>query len=291
MIYSMTGFGKASLEENGRTVEIEVRSLNSRHLDLSIRLPKDFYSKELEVREIVRKNLTRGKVSVFVNFSRNGEEFSNFDLDETGLKAVSSLLKKMKEIAGIDSPITISELLEFQTMFLNENSEGEEAEFELIKKALQMALDDLLEMRKTEGKNLETELNSRLNIIEENLVKIEKTKNASVKEYFNAIVERASQLFDKLSKDEDRLYTELALLAEKADITEECVRLRSHIDMFRQTLKGNSEAGRRLNFIVQEMNREINTINSKTVSTEISQLGILIKEEIEKIREQIQNIE
>jgi len=287
----MTGFGKASLEEDGRTVEIEVKSLNSRHLDLSVRLPKDFYSKELEIRELIRKRLCRGKVSVFINFSRSAESFENFSFDEKGLIYVSNLLKKISEVSGIKKEITLADLLEFQSMFLTESFNGDEKEFELIKRALTLALDDLIEMRKSEGSALKIELEKRLSIIEDHLNKIEKLKNASVKEYFDVLVDRAAQLYENLKKEEERLYSELALLTEKVDITEECVRLGSHLEMFRSTLNNNSEAGRRLNFIVQEMNREVNTINSKTVSTEISQTGIMIKEEIEKIREQIQNIE
>lgn len=291
MIYSMTGFGKATSEENGRIVEIEVKSLNSRHLDLSVRMPKDFYSKELEIREIIRKKIKRGKVSVFVNITRNAESFENFNLDENALVYVSKLLKKISEVSGIRKEIDLKDVLEFQSMFLTENISGENSEFELLKKTLDIALDELVEMRISEGSALKAELEKRLEIIEDRLSEIEEKAKSSVKEYFDILIERAKQLYDKLLNSEERLYAELALMTERMDITEECVRLRSHIDMFRSTLNDNSEAGRRLNFIVQEMNREVNTINSKTVSTEISQLGILIKEEIEKIREQIQNIE
>ncbi len=291
MIYSMTGFGKCALEENGRIVEIEVKSLNSRYLDLSVRMPKDFYSKELEIREIVRKKVKRGKVSVFINFSRSAESFENFNLDENAVVYVAELLKKISSLSGIKKDISMRDLLEFQSMFLTEGMNGDNSEFPLIKKALDKALNEMIGMRKSEGASLKTELEKRLNIIEQNVVQIEKISKNSVKEYFETLVERAEQLFANMKNNEERLYTELALLTEKMDLTEECVRLKSHLEMFGSTLIENSEAGRRLNFIVQEMNREVNTINSKTVSKEISQMGIVIKEEIEKIREQIQNIE
>lgn len=291
MIYSMTGFGKCALEENGRIVEIEVKSLNSRYLDLSVRMPKDFYSKELEIREIVRKKVKRGKVSVFINFSRSAESFENFNLDENAVVYVAELLKKISSLSGIKKDISMRDLLEFQSMFLTEGMNGDNSEFPLIKKALDKALNEMIGMRKSEGASLKTELEKRLNIIEQNVVQIEKISKNSVKEYFETLVDRAEQLFANMKNNEERLYTELALLTEKMDLTEECVRLKSHLEMFGSTLIENSEAGRRLNFIVQEMNREVNTINSKTVSKEISQMGIVIKEEIEKIREQIQNIE
>lgn len=291
MIQSMTGFGKASQESNGNLVEIEIKSLNSRYLDLSVRMPKDFYSKELEVREIIRKRIKRGKVSVFINFTRSADIFQNFQIEENALKNIAKLLQDVKQISGIDGNVELRDLLEFQSMFLTENAAGENNEFELIKTALDSALNQLVEMRKSEGDALKTELLKRLKNIDASLTQIESKARNSVKEHFDALVERAKQLYENLQNSEEKLHSELALLTEKMDITEECVRLRSHIQMFESTLENNAEAGRRLNFIVQEMNREVNTINSKTVSTEISQLGILIKEEIEKIREQIQNIE
>ena len=146
-------------------------------------------------------------------------------------------------------------------------------------------------MRDAEGTELEKDLRKRIELIEAALTKIENRSQQSVKEYFDKVVERAKSLVSEFTNNQDRLNMELALLAERSDVTEESVRLRSHVKMFLETLQKSEDAGRRLNFILQEMNREANTINSKSVSSEISHNGIIIKEEIEKIREQIQNIE
>ena len=164
-------------------------------------------------------------------------------------------------------------------------------EFGLVVEAIDSAIDNLNTMREAEGRELEKDLWKRVQIIEDALNKIENVSDESVKTYFEKIKEKAKQLVAELSNNHDRLNMELALIAERADVTEECVRLRSHIKMFIDTVAKSEDAGRKLNFIVQEMNREANTINSKSVSSEISHNGISIKEEIEKIREQIQNIE
>jgi uncharacterized protein (TIGR00255 family) len=161
----------------------------------------------------------------------------------------------------------------------------------LVEKAIDAAVDSMNNMRETEGKELEKDVRKRLGMIEDSLNKIEGQKEDDLKTYFQKLKERASQLVVDLAENEQRLMMELALLAERYDVTEECVRLRSHIKMFNDTLDKSEDVGRKLNFILQEMNREANTINSKSVSSEISHAGISIKEEIEKIREQIQNIE
>ena len=161
----------------------------------------------------------------------------------------------------------------------------------VVEQAIDAAIDDMNQMREAEGSELEKDIRNRLGLIENALNKIENIKEEDLKAYFDRLKERASQLLSEIAENEQRLWTELALLSERYDVTEECVRLRSHIKMFLNTMNSKEDAGRKLNFILQEMNREANTINSKSVSSEISHAGISIKEEIEKIREQIQNIE
>ena len=176
-------------------------------------------------------------------------------------------------------------------MLFKDDYEQAGEEFEIVIEAIDSAVNELNKMREAEGKELEKDLRKRVLIIDEALSKIENSSEESIKNYFEKIKEKAKQLVADLSNNQDRLNMELALIAERADVTEECVRLRSHIKMFLDTISKSEDAGRKLNFIVQEMNREANTINSKSVSSEISHNGISIKEEIEKIREQIQNIE
>ncbi len=290
MILSMTGYGKSVVERNGISVEVEIKTLNSRFLDLSVRLPRSLSSKELKIRDIIRSKIKRGKVilNVFVNKDSIPE---NFNIEPGTLDGILNMLEQIRERAKIKEDITLDNILAFQSLFENEELVEDEEEFEITKEALDNAIRDLIAMREEEGKSLGKDLLERISQIESLLSKIEESEEATITEHFNKLVERAKKLFEDLQNDTERLNTELALLTEKSDITEECVRLRSHIKMFRETLNNEKEAGKRLNFILQEMNREVNTINSKTVSTEIVQTGIKLKEELEKIREQIQNVE
>lgn len=291
MIYSMTGFGKSVVTHNGFNVEVEARSLNSRFLDVYIKLPKHLYNQEFEIRDLIKNNVKRGKLSLTVSVKKDGTEEVLPQIDKEAVKSLSKTLKEIKKIAKVKDDISLNHILNFQNLIFTDNSEDDESEIEFVKKGILEALKDLAEMRKKEGDALARDLKQRVNIILECVDKIESNAKISVENYFEKIKERAVNLVRDLAENTDRLNQELALLAERADVTEECVRLKSHIDIFLNTVETSDEAGRKLNFITQEMNREANTINSKSVSTEISHYGIQIKEELEKIREQIQNIE
>lgn len=291
MIYSMTGFGKSVVTHNGFNVEVEARSLNSRFLDVYIKLPKHLYNQEFEIRDLIKNNVKRGKLSLTVSVKKDGTEEVLPQIDKEAVKSLSKTLKEIKKIAKVKDEISLNHILNFQNLIFTDNSEDDESEIEFVKKGILEALKDLAEMRKKEGDALARDLKQRVNIILECVDKIESNAKISVENYFEKIKERAVNLVRDLAENTDRLNQELALLAERADVTEECVRLKSHIDIFLNTIETSDEAGRKLNFITQEMNREANTINSKSVSTEISHYGIQIKEELEKIREQIQNIE
>lgn len=291
MIYSMTGFGKSVVTHNGFNVEVEARSLNSRFLDVYIKLPKHLYNQEFEIRDLIKNNVKRGKLSLTVSVKKDGTEEVLPQIDKEAVKSLSKTLKEIKKIAKVKDDISLNHILNFQNLIFTDNSEDDESEIEFVKKGILEALKDLAEMRKKEGDALARDLKQRVNIILECVDKIESNAKISVENYFEKIKERAVNLVRDLAENTERLNQELALLAERADVTEECVRLKSHIDIFLNTIETSDEAGRKLNFITQEMNREANTINSKSVSTEISHYGIQIKEELEKIREQIQNIE
>lgn len=291
MISSMTGYGKSSVQNGEITIEAEIKSLNSRYLDLSLRVPKFLMNKEFEIREKVKNRVKRGKVYLSVSV-RKGELEEKFnEIDPTAVKFAVGLLKDIKKSAGLKDKISLGDILLFQNMLFKDDSEQASEEFDLVVKAIDGAIDALNKMRETEGTELEKDLRKRVGLIEEALEKIENGSNESIRNVFEKMKERAKQLVAELSNNEDRLNMELALLAERSDVTEECVRLRSHMKMFIETVEKSDDAGRRLNFILQEMNREANTINSKSASSNIAHNGILIKEEIEKIREQIQNIE
>ena len=288
---SMTGLGRGVAQSGDLTAETEIRSLNSRFLDISFRFPRDITVNEFELREEIKKYVSRGKLTVNIKLQFNEAELLENLLDGEALKSTIELLKKIKRDAGIDEKLSLDNLLSLQNFFFKEQEIDTENGLTVIKESLVNALQDLKSMRDKEGAALEKDISARLKIILELVGKIEAVNKSSVKEYFSKLVERAEQLTNELKDNEMRLNSELALLVEKYDVTEECVRLKSHINMFRDTLKSEGEIGRKLNFISQEMNREANTINSKAISTDILHTGILIKEELEKIREQIQNIE
>lgn len=291
MISSMTGYGKGLAQEGDLSVEVEIKSLNNRYLDLSLRLPRFLSAKELEIREKVKNKIKRGKVYLSITVRRGELEEKFSEVDSDAVKYAVKVLKDIRKSAGLKDKLKLTDVLQFQNMFFKEDDKQAGEEMPLVEKAIDIAVDAMNNMRETEGKELEKDIRKRLNLIKEALVEIENRKGEDLKTYFEKLKERAAQLISELADNEQRLMTELALLSERYDVTEECVRLRSHLKMFADALDKADDVGRKLNFILQEMNREANTINSKSVSSEISHAGISIKEEIEKIREQIQNIE
>ena len=291
MIFSMTGYGKSSLQKNDFLVEVEIKSLNSRFLDIFPKLPKSLYDKELEIRNLIKNKVRRGKISISIYVERNvlNNRIANIQHDK--LEAVLNLLNDLREKSNIQAEISLQDLLGFQNIFFSDESDENEEEFKIAVDAINEALKHLNKMRRDEGEALAIELRQRIENITGSLKKIEKFSRNEVVEYFEKLKKRARELVRELPHNDDRLQMELALLAEKYDITEECVRLKSHVSQFIDALKDSEDVGRRLNFLSQEMNREANTINSKSISTDITNEGIAIKQELEKIREQIQNIE
>ena len=291
MLSSMTGYGKGIIQKDDFTIEAEIKSLNSRYLDLSLRVPKFLLNKEFEIREKIKNRVKRGKVYLSVTV-RKGELEEKFnEIDPTAVQVAVNILKDIKKSAKITDKIKLSDILLFQNMLFKDDSAQASEEFDLVVDSIDSAIAELNKMREAEGCELEKDLKKRVALIENSLNEIEKSSGESIRVYFEKIKEKAQQLVADFSNNNDRLNMELALLAERSDVTEECVRLRSHIKMFLNTMEKSDDAGRRLNFILQEMNREANTINSKSIASQISHYGIFIKEEIEKIREQIQNIE
>ncbi|MEG8946853.1 YicC/YloC family endoribonuclease [Rosettibacter firmus] len=291
MISSMTGYGKGIVQKGDLYVEAELKSLNSRYFELSLRLPKFLYDKEFEVRERIKNKIKRGKVFLNVTFKKNNIENDFLNVDTEAVKLTMKLLKEVRKAAGLKDKIKFTDLIGFQNLYLKGIEEEFSEGIELMNEAIDIAIGELDKMRKAEGYELEKDIRKRINIISDTVEYIEKIKEENLQAYFERFKEKAKQIASNFVEDEQRLITELAILSERYDVTEECVRLKSHLKLFLDAMENSEEPGRKLNFILQEMNREANTINSKAVSSEISHAGILIKEEIEKIREQIQNIE
>lgn len=287
----MTGYGRGTSGNKKVTFEIEIKSVNSRYLDVFFRLPSYLQSKEYELREQIKSKIKRGKITLSFQIKSNESALDVPPLSKEKLKAFLTFIKDVKKTAKINEKIKIEHLLAFKELLIPDEFEFKEEEFNLVKQSLNKALDELLKMKRKEGEELSKDLVKRIKSIEEKIEAIEKESANSVNDYYNGLREKVKTLIENISEYNERLELELALIAEKADITEECVRLKSHVKFFLESMKKEDEPGRKLNFICQEMNREANTISSKSVSTAIIHDSVLIKEEIERIREQIQNIE
>jgi uncharacterized protein (TIGR00255 family) len=291
MISSMTGYGKGVAENENFLIELEVKSVNSRFLDIYMKLPNSLMNREYEIREIIKNKVSRGKLSVILNLKNIVASDGIPVIDKEKLKVYLAVLKEVKKVSKITEKLKLEHLLFNRDLFLQNDKEYGEEVFKLIRTALESALGELKMMRMNEGKELAKDLKRRIAIIDQKITAIQKESGESVRNYFEKLKERMKILVEDVTAYSDRLELELALIADKSEITEECVRLRSHLKFFLDSMENDVEPGRKLNFLCQEMNREANTISAKTISTEITHNSVLIKEEIEKIREQIQNIE
>jgi len=290
----MTGFGRATAICNNSVFEIEIKSINSRYQDILIKVPSSISNKEYELRELIKSKFNRGKITLIINNKKNGNGNSEIvSFDNNKLKTYLSLIKEIKKQAKLKEKIKLEHILANKDIFSSFGEELPEEEFEQLKIAINTALDELIKMKRNEGAELEKDLTKRIKKIEAKVQEIESFTSQSVNEHFENYKTKVLQLLNENSSElyDDRLKLELALLAEKSDISEECVRLKSHLKYFLEIMKKENEPGRKLNFLCQELNREANTISAKSLSLEITHKAIEIKEEIERIREQIQNVE
>lgn len=294
MLISMTGYGKAEEVKNSVRYLVELRSVNSRFSEVLLKCPKHIYTKEYEIREIIKKEISRGKISVLINLDTSDiANNASVMLDEDSLKVQLDILKKIRKKVNSKEKLKLEHILAFSDYFLKDNEDAvDEEEFALITKLIKLALENMFEMKRREGAFLEKDILERIEVLDvesKKIIELSKERITEEKRIFNEKLNNF--LTDRNILDEKRLEFELALLTERMDITEECVRLKSHIEFFTDSVNSNENVGRRLNFLLQEMNREINTIASKASDAVISQKVSLLKEELEKIREQIQNIE
>ena len=293
MIISMTGFGRGEATENGITATVEIKSLNSRYLDLSIRLPQRLQDKELILKELVQKTISRGKLNINVHVTESDSGEPHIKVDEVKVKAYARILREVQEAAGIEGGLNVRNITGFGDVFITQEDDEEilAEKWAVALKALNSAVENLIAMRTQEGNQLKNDLIERIENIETNLKDIEKVTNGRVEEIRNKLRERIQQLFDDENFDKERLETEVAVIADKMDITEEIVRMRAHLKFFIEAIEQAEPAGRRLNFLTQEMNRELNTIGSKANDSEIAHHVVRSKETLEQIREQVQNVE
>ncbi len=293
MIISMTGFGKASKSLKKLKVNAELRSINSKYLEVSCRLPMVFSDKESDIREIISQKVSRGKISVQLSIEKNSVTEVTLQVKPEAVKEYHKLLTGIKKTTGIKEEIKLEHILKFSEIFKGDNNDDLAEYWNDIKKIILAAVNDLLVMKAKEGKVLEKDILTRLTSIEKKLDIVVKLSVNNVAETKKKMMDKVSNLINEanIQADNNRLEYELIMISDRLDITEEVIRAKSHINYFRNNVKQKELSGRRLNFLVQEINREINTIASKSNSSFISQFVVEMKEELEKIKEQLQNIE
>ena len=295
MVCSMTGYGRGEVADEKHKFTVEMKSVNNRYLDINIKMPKKFNALESKIRNELKSFIKRGKVDVFITY----EDFSETDTRVKYNKEIAgeylTYLKQMAEDFGIDNDIRVSTLSKYPDVFSMEDAEFDEDELrDLLIKAVDAAGEEFAAARLKEGEFLKKDLEEKLQEMQESVDFITERSPVIIDEYRNRLRDKVQELLEDKAVDENRLIMEVTLYADKVSVDEELVRLRSHIKATRDILNKGDERdgiGRKLDFLAQEMNRESNTILSKSTDLEISDRGILLKTDVEKVREQIQNIE
>lgn len=293
MVKSMTSFGRSSSEEGQKRIfTVEMKSVNNRYLDINIRMPKALISLEEEVRKMISSSLSRGKVDVFINLKNYSQNEGTPKVDLKLAEDYLNCLKQIEENFGVKNDVSVMQLARFpEVITMVQEEEKIEEIFEELKPLISKSIEMMISMRITEGEKLKDDILYKITIIESLVKEIEKVADTVPKAYKIKLEERLSELLSGADVDQNRLATEVCIFADKATVDEEITRLGSHISQIRKTLSLDEPIGRKLDFIIQEMNRETNTIGSKSSDIHMTNLVIDIKNLIEKIREQVQNIE
>ena len=292
MIKSMTGFGRAEIEEDNRKICVEIKAVNHRYLDESIKMPKSFGMFEAPVRTVLKEYIERGKVDVYITFEDLGEENVTIRYNKQVAAEYLKYLREMKEDFELDDDIRLSTLSRYpEVLTMEEAPADEESIWKTLEKAVRAAAEKFRESRIKEGENLKADLIAKLDGMLEQVGVIEARSPEIVKAYQEKLENKIRELLGSREIDDARILTEVGIFADKICVDEEIVRLKSHIQAVKDELVKGGTVGRKLDFLAQEMNREANTTLSKANDLELSNTAINIKTEIEKIREQIQNIE
>jgi len=292
MIRSMTGFGRCENVTGQYKISVEMKAVNHRYLDLGIKMPKRFNYFESKVRGLLKAYIQRGKVDIFIAYEDYTKENLCLKYNENLAAEYVQYFKQMSEKFSIDNDMTAYTLARMpEVLTMEQEPEDEEAMWKILSKAIEEAAEKLVESRVREGESLKSDLLGKLQRMEGLVAEVEQRSPAIVAEYQAKLEARVKELLSTAAIDEGRIVTEVTIFADKVCVDEEVVRLRSHISHMEEELKSGGGVGRKLDFLAQEMNREANTILSKANDLEISNRAIALKTEIEKIREQIQNIE
>ena len=291
---SMTGFGSGTATKDGITCTVEIKSVNARFLDLFIRSPKQINPFESIIRGLVQDRITRGKVEVSVSIQDAGERPKTFTINSVLRKQIQELLVQ-EEFYDDPKKVPLQAVNSISNEWIQQQDTpiAEDVLSEIVQESTNQALDALITMRTVEGKHIEQDLLSRITTLENIINRIDENKSGAVEAYREHITGKIQEYLVSLdaSISEDRFLQEIALLADKTDITEEIVRFTSHVVQLKNTLVDENSIGRKVDFILQEMNREVNTIGSKAMDSSITEFVVQLKCELEKIREQVQNVE
>ncbi len=288
----MTGFGQANARNDLVEVTAEIKSVNNRFMESTVKLPRSLSGYENDVKDIISKRVHRGRVMVWITIEHGSENLSSPILNKSLARSYIQLGHELKKELSIKGDLDLFQILNMPDVIaFQEKKEEIHPVWDCTQKALNNALDKLIDMRRSEGRELEKDLRHRIANIQKRITQIKAAARNAPEEEYDKLEQRIQSLLNGKELDKERLEMEVALIADKIDITEECVRFGSHNRLFLKAIEAKQPEGRKLNFLLQEMHREANTIGAKTNSAQIAHLVIEIKENIEQLREQVQNIE
>jgi uncharacterized protein (TIGR00255 family) len=288
----MTGYGRAELVKEEVKASVEMSSVNNRFCEIQFRLPKFLSPLESKLKEMILSTISRGKISYTLNWEESSPITSYVKLNEEAADVYHTIMTQLKEKYNLSGEIRVDHFLNLPDLIKVEKEEYNlDKAWGVLQEVTLKALEEFNSMRRSEGARLASDLKQRVDYLEKAISEVERLTPLNVGNYRKKLKAKISELLDNLVVDEQRIELEVALMAEKCDVTEECVRFKSHNQQFLSALEEGGPVGKRLTFLLQEMNREANTIGSKASDAQISQKVIFLKEEIEKLREQVQNIE
>jgi uncharacterized protein (TIGR00255 family) len=292
MLRSMTGYGRATYEIDAREYVVEIKSVNNRYSDISIKMPRSISFLEDKIKKLISNAITRGKIEVFVSFTNNSDIGRNIEINREIAKRYIEEMRKLASEQNINSNIEVIDVMKMPDVL---NTKIDETAEEVIKEELIIctneAIKNFISMREVEGEKIKEDLEKRINVISEKINKINSISTGLVEEYIVKLEKRVNELLKPNVVDETRLAQEIVIYSDKCSVEEEITRMKSHISQFLSLLDKDNSNGKRIDFLIQEMNRETNTIGSKANNLEITNYVVDIKTEVENIREQIQNIE
>ncbi|MGO5112276.1 YicC/YloC family endoribonuclease [Oscillospiraceae bacterium LCP25S3_E10] len=292
MIKSMTGYGNSRQIIDNREISVEIRSVNHRYFELSCRTPREMGFLEEKIKGAVKSRVFRGKIDVFVTVGADENEQATVTVNHSLASGYVNALKEIAQRYDVQDDISVSAVARYNDIFKVTKPEADEEKiWSAVSTVLNDALDKFVKMRSTEGEKLYEDINGRCSTILQLVAKVEERSPQTVAEYRKKLTERMNEVLSTTAVDEQRIITEAAIFADKVAVDEETVRLRSHFDQFEKVLNSEGSVGRKIDFLLQEMNRETNTIGSKVQDADLAHIVVEIKAELEKIREQVQNVE